>query len=94
MNTITYFPSKDELLLKLCPIKGKPTKELGRFKLWWDQEGNVCALSIRKFTEESKEFVNNLNKMKLGGIWKGIRITEEDIKETRLDLLQKLEEKW
>jgi len=94
MKTISYFPSKDELLLKLCPVKGKPTKELGRFKLWWDDEGNICALAIKPFTEESEEFMKSLNTIQLGGIWKSIKITDEDIKETRQELLKKLAEKW
>jgi hypothetical protein len=44
--------------------------------------------------EEWKEFKTNLNTIQLGGIWKGVRITEEDIKETRRILLKELEEKW
>jgi len=46
------------------------------------------------FMEELEEFKKNLNTIRLGGIWKGIKITEEDIKEIRRDLLKKLEEKW
>jgi len=32
--------------------------------------------------------------IRLGGIWKNIKITDEDIKENREDLLKKIEEKW
>lgn len=94
MKTISYIPSKDELLLKLRAKKKKPTKELGRFKLWWDEEGNICALAIMDFEEELREFRRSLSAVQLGGIWKGVKITEEDIKEARKELLQKLEEKW
>lgn len=94
MKTLSYFPSKDELLLKLRSVKGKPTKKFGRFELWWDDEGNICALDIKPFMEELEEFRKNLNTIQLGGIWKGVRIADEDIKEARQDLLKKLEEKW
>ena len=94
MKAISYVPSKDEMLLKFRPVKGRPTKELGPFKLWWDDEGNICAIDIMPFTEELKRFQENLNTVKLGGIWKGIKITDEDIRQTREELLQKLEGRW
>lgn len=94
MKTISYIPSKDELVLKFRPLKGKPTKELGRFKLWWNDEGDICGIDIMPFMEELEEFKKNLSTMRLGGVWKGIKITDEDIKEIREDMLKKLEEKW
>ena len=90
MKTISYLPSKEELLLKLCSTKGKTARKFGRFKLWWDEDGDVCALNIIQFMDELEEF----NTIQLGGIWKGIRISSEDIKEARQELLKKLEEKW
>ncbi len=94
MKVISYIPSKDEMLLKLGPVKGRPNKKLGPFKLWWDDEGNICAIDITPFIEELKEFEKNLNTVKLGGIWKGINITDEDIREAREELLQKLDGRW
>lgn len=95
MKAISYIPARDEMLLKLRPVKQKePTKELGRFKLWWDREGNIYALAITGFMEELEEFRKNLNTIQLGGIWKGVKITKEDIKEVRKELLKKLEDKW
>ena len=94
MKTVSYIPSKDELVLKFRPVKGKPTKELGRFKLWEDDKGYVYAIDIISFTEELEEFKKNLNTIRLGGIWKDVKITEEDIRKTREELLKKLEEKW
>lgn len=94
MKTVSYIPSNDELVLRFRPLSKRPTKELGRFKLWWDEEGYIYGIDIMPFTEELEEFKKNLNTIRLGGIWKGIKITEEDIKETRRDLLKKLEEKW
>jgi len=94
VKTISYIPSKDELILKFRPLTRKPTKELGRFKFWWDDEGNIYGIDIMPFMEELKEFKKNLNTARLGGIWKDVEITDEDIREIREDLLKKLEEKW
>lgn len=94
MKTVSYNPSKDELLVKFNHVRGKRTKELGRFKLWWDKEYNICALAIRPFTDELEEFRKHLNTIQLGGIWKSVEITDEDIKETRQDMLKKIEGKW
>ncbi len=94
MKAISYIPSKDELVLRFRSLKKKPTKELGRIKLWWDDEGDIYGVDIVPFTEELAEFKKNLNTIRLGGIWKGIKVTEKDIKEVRRDLLKKLEEKW
>lgn len=94
MKAISYIPSKDEMLLNFRPVKGRPSKNLGRYKLWWDDKGNICAINITPFIEELKEFERNLNTVKLGGIWKGANITDEDIREAREELLQKLEGRW
>lgn len=94
MKAISYLPSKDKLLVRFRSARGKPTKEFGRFKLWWDKDGNICAIAIMPFLEELKEFEKNRNWIQLGGIWKGISITEEDIKEVRQELLKTLEKRW
>lgn len=94
MKTISYIPSNDELVLRFRPLKEKPTWESGRFKLWWDDEGYIYGIDIMPFTEELEEFKKNLNTVRLGGVWKGVKITVEDIKEIRGDLLNRLEEKW
>lgn len=94
MKAISYIPSKDELILKFGPLTKKPTKQFGRFKLWWDTEGNIYGIEIMPFMEELEEFKKNLNAVRLGGIWKGVEITDQDMKEIREDLLKKLEEKW
>lgn len=94
MKTISYIPPKDKMLLRFRHIKGKPTKDLGRFKLWWDEEGYIYALDITPYREESIEFKKRRGWIELGGIWKGVKITEEDIKEARQELLKKIEEKW
>lgn len=92
--SLTYIPDRDEIFLKISPAKRKPSREIGRFRIWWDDEGNIRALSIKNYTEEEDEFRRNLNIIRLGGIWKGIRIEGEDIKEAREELLRKIEGKW
>jgi len=92
--TISYNPSKDEMLLKFGPAKGRPTKDLGQIKLWWDKNNNIRAVAIKPYQEELEKFERNLGWVNLRGIWKGIEITEEDIREVRQELLKKLEERW
>jgi hypothetical protein len=94
MSTVSYVPNKDELMIKCYPIKGKSLKEIGQFKIWFDEQGIICALAIENISKELKEFKKAFKTLRLKGIWKGIKITEKDIKEARLDLLNKLEEKW
>ncbi|KYK30799.1 MAG: hypothetical protein AYK19_17680 [Theionarchaea archaeon DG-70-1] len=91
---IQYKPSSDELFFINRPVIGSPNKEVGHFKLWWDDEGTICALAITDYTGESEEFRKNLHIVQLGGIWKGTTISDEDIRETRKELLKILEEKW
>lgn len=91
--TISYIAGNDELLLKSRPLKGKPQMQFGRFKLWWDDEG-IYGVDIMPFMEELDEFKKNLNTVRLGGVWRGVKITDEDIKKIRIGLTKKLEEKW
>jgi hypothetical protein len=91
---LTYAPSKDELVLIIHPIKGKANKKSGPFNLWWDNEGNIRAIAVTNYTKELSEFRKNLNLIQLGDIWKGVRITEDDIREAREALLEKVGEKW
>jgi len=92
--TISYIPTKDELVLKFRPLEGKPSKEFGSFRLWWDDEGDIYGIGIMPYMKELEDFKKNLNRVQLGGIWKGVKITEGDIKKIREGLLKKLGEKW
>lgn len=91
---ITYLPSKDELILTVRPVKGRPNKKAGPLKLWWDKEGEIRALAIAGYSEELEKLRKSRGIIKLGGIWKGLRITEDDIREAREALLREIEEKW
>jgi len=91
---ISYDPSKDELIVKFRPTRQKPSKVVDHLKLWWDEKGNICAIDIIRYTEALEEFRRDLNTLRLGGLWKGLEITEEEIKKARHELAAKLEEKW
>ncbi len=91
---ITYNPAADEMILQIKEVHGKPQKKLGHYNLWWDKEGNYCAVAISSYSEEMKKFKENLNAVHLGGIWKSIKISESDIQKARDELLSSLEEKW
>jgi hypothetical protein len=94
MNTITYDPNKDSLILQFLQIEDEPSEMTGPFRLWVDDEGSIQALAITNYTEVSKEFRKNLETAQLQGIWKGVKITDRDIRDARQDLLGSLEEKW
>lgn len=94
MSTISYDPAEDTLRLEFAPAKGKPDMKSGAIEIWSNSEGNIYALAILQYTKQSKEFRKNLKTVKLGGIWKGIRIADEDIQATREELLKGIEGKW
>ena len=94
MSTISYDPAEDVLRLEIAPATGNPDVRSGAIEIWSNSEGNICALAILQYTKQSKEFRRNLHAAQLGGIWKGIRITDEDIQETRKELLKRIEEEW
>ena len=91
---IQYMPASDELILIIHPMRGDPSEEVGHFKLWWDEKGDICALAITDYTEELQEFRKEFRITQLSNIWKGIAISEEDIRKAREDLQETLEEKW
>jgi hypothetical protein len=91
---ISYIPSRDELILMIYPFGGRPSKKAGPLKLWWDTKGKICAVSIANYTAQLEELKKNLSTVQLGGIWKGVKISNKDIKEGRKTLLEKIEEKW
>lgn len=92
--SITYEPVEDVLRLEFAPAKGKPDLAAGAIEIWSNSEGNIYALAILQYTKQSEEFKKKLKTAKLGGIWKGVRITDEDIQATRDELLKRIEEKW
>ncbi|MDP2168472.1 MAG: hypothetical protein Q8J64_09110 [Thermodesulfovibrionales bacterium] len=66
--SLSYAVSKDEISLKICPVKGKPNKKIGPFKLWWDKEGKICGLSIENFIKEQEEFEKDLSASRRRGV--------------------------
>ncbi len=94
MKSISYIPDKDELIAEFRPRKTRPSAQIGHFSFWWDDKGNICAIRISTYLEEQNAFHKELYQAKLGGVWKGISLTDQDIKEARKELLVKIEESW
>lgn len=92
--TISYDPSADILIMKRGPLRGKPNKVVEDIRLWWNDKGQICGITIADFMEKRRKFKASQNAIRLGGIWKGVRITEQDIRDVRKSLLKNLEEKW
>lgn len=94
MNTITYDPKEDSLILQFIQVADEPSEKAGPFRLWLDENGAIQALAITDYTEIWREFRNTLRTAQLQDIWKGVNITDEDIRAARQELLRSLEEKW
>ena len=93
---VTYIPSKDELILTIQPVsKRRPNKRAGHLRIWWSKEkGEIYALAIEEFSKELETFQKCRGLIPLGGLWKGLQITEDDIQKARETLLKELEAKW
>ena len=78
--------------MQIASVRGEPTSQSGRFKLWMDKGGNIRALEIEAYYSALRRFRSNLGVVQLGGLWKDVTITEKDISEARADLLKRLEE--
>lgn len=94
MKAISYLASKDQLSLRIASLRAKLRKEVGRFTIWSDGDGRICGLEINCVTEALEDFKKSLGTVRLGGIWKGVNISDEEIREARQEMLKKLEEKW
>lgn len=94
MNTISYDQATDALMVQFQPFTGKPNKDLGDFQLWWDEKGGYCAIKIAHWSTVWEDLHSKTRVVKLGGLWRGIRISEEDIKSSREELLRQLEAKF
>ena len=94
MSTISYDPADDVLRLEFSPVKGEPDMRSGTIEIWFTSEGNIYALAILQYTKHSEEFRKSLKTAQLGGLWKGIKITDADIQTTRGELLKTIEDKW
>jgi hypothetical protein len=71
---------------RICP----PTAKARWFPC--QEDHNLIMESIKKYVSIYK--YKHKDAIRLGGIWKNIKITDEDIKENREDLLKKIEDKW
>jgi hypothetical protein len=84
---ITYIPKNDELILKIFPKRNLKILKKNNFKIWYDKEYTICALSIKNYTKELEKFKKNKGIIQLRGICKG-KISEKDISKTRKYILK------
>jgi hypothetical protein len=91
--TISYDPSRDELLREFHPVRNHLFLQFGRFTVWYEED-RICGVRIEGYMEEAAEFRRNLHRVRLGGIWKDAAVGAEDLRETRGSLLQDLDDKW
>ena len=94
MKKINYEPKKDRMVIRLEPGKRPHCVDYGNFRICWDESGNVQSLMISSFIEELEAFKKSLHTIRLGGIWKGLKITDSDIDEVRKELLNGLDDRW
>ncbi len=91
--TISYNPSTDELRLEFHPVRKHPSMKFGRFQVWYEED-RICAVRIEGYVEAVSEFRKDLRRARLGGIWKDVKVDEEELREARATLLAELEGKW
>ena len=93
MNRISYVQTGDELVLQFEPLSGRPNKDLGTIKFWWNDDGTYRGIRITSFTDLLNELRGRNEIIKLAGIWQGALITEEDLRISRAELLHQLDKK-
>ncbi|HWR84299.1 MAG TPA: hypothetical protein VN285_13455 [Candidatus Deferrimicrobium sp.] len=91
---ISYSPVDDRIVAQFGPLSKKRFIRVLETTQWWGREGKLHGLAISGFTEMLREFQAERASAQLGGIWKGIKINEEDIRKIRRDLLRSLEKRW
>lgn len=90
MNTITYIPERDELLVTFGSSRGNGLKRFGPFCLWQDRNGAIRALAVKSASKESDELRRNRGVVHLGGIVRGVKITRKDTGAVRSELALRL----
>lgn len=91
---LAYLPSKDEMILEIGSVQAKPNMIRGPLKIWSDKKHLISGIAIPEYKKILDEFRKNLHVVKLGGLWRGIKITDADIRKARESLLAQLEEQW
>ncbi len=91
---LSYLPSKDEMILEIGSVQTKPAIARGSLKIWSDKKHLIAGIAITEYTKIRDEFCKNPHVVKLGGLWRGVKITDADIREARRSLLAQLEEQW
>lgn len=94
MKTITYRPSRDELVAGTCRSNRGRTRDYGPFTLCWDRNCTIRGIAVRQATRQLQEFQKDIRVVMLGGVMRHVRISEDDIRESRRELLGHIEAGW
>ncbi len=94
MKSVTYNPSRDELIVGSCRANDVYSLVAGRFRIYWDKNLIIRGLAIRDAERQLKEFREALRVVPLGGLLCGVEVTADDIRECRQELLKQVEQDW
>jgi hypothetical protein len=94
MKAIKYNPEKDTMIVRLRSNKNPHCVTIGGFQICSTDSGEVDSLTISSFMKELAEFKKNLHTVRLGGIWKGLEITESEINEIRKEMTDEFDKRW
>jgi hypothetical protein len=94
MNAVAYLPRRDELVAGTGTGDGGGSLESGVLRLWWDRDLVIRRVVIVDATRQLREFRRATRIVPLAGALGRVRITDADIKESRRELLERLETEW
>jgi len=91
MKAVSYIPIKDQIRFIVENPKGKPSKSIGSFKIWWRKDGTINAIIIDSYNELVNEINENIGVTRLGGLMGDVQINENEIRKNRRELLKLVE---
>jgi hypothetical protein len=94
MSSVTYLPEQDELQAEFGKGKRMAAFNLDGLHLMADEDGGICSIRISSFTEALKEFRKDRKAVRLGGLWRGAKFGDREIKASRRELTRKLVDQW
>gem|GEM_PF-1808884 len=94
MKSVTYAPSRDELVVGSRRSNGGASADVGPFRLYWDNRLVIRGLHVRNARRQLEDFRRALRVVPLGGILCGVEVSDDDIRQSRQELLAQVEKDW
>lgn len=92
---MTYLPRLDKGVLQISNLSGKKKHVIGgNLEVTYNNEGQILKVAIENYSEQLKQFLQARGVVRLDGIWKGVNITEDDVKNAREELLNDMDREW